>query len=98
MCYLYLIFTIDNIARMKFTKIIKLENITGNLRIERYAYILDSTIQPVYKYIINNKCICTYYTNGGDYKLYPVYHDLENWPKEKIEMLLERYLPLEYRV
>jgi hypothetical protein len=62
--------------------------------IESRAYILDGTIQPVYKYVIDRILVLTYYSNGWDRELYPVYHALEIWPKEKLDELLSGLLPL----
>jgi hypothetical protein len=61
--------------------------------IEREPYVLNNTIQSVYKYLVNDMLVVTYYTNGYNTELYPVYHDNELWPKEKLEKLLDGYLP-----
>jgi hypothetical protein len=73
------------------------ENNTNNANItvviEREPYVLNNKIQSVYKYFVNDMLVITYYTNGCDTELYPVYHDTELWPKEKLEKLLDGYLP-----
>jgi hypothetical protein len=81
---------------MKFSKTIFINRNDDKIKvvIERYAFILDATRQPVYKFIIDDQCICTYFTNGNDYKLYPEYHSAQQWPKEKIDILLKQYLPM----
>lgn len=88
---------------MKFVNKIVLSSDTSNnlpleftditVIIEREPFVLDKTIQTVYKYMINDMLVITYYTNGIDTQLFPVYHNSEIWPKEKLEKLLERYLP-----
>lgn len=59
-------------------------------------YILDNTIQTiqtVYKYFIDDMLVITYYTNGKDALFFPIYHELEKWPKEKLDRMLEQHLP-----
>lgn len=68
-------------------------SITNKLTIKRRPYILNGTIQPVYKYYLDGVLVLTYYTNGKNTNLYPVYHKLETWPKEKLDVILARYLP-----
>jgi len=64
------------------------------LSIERRAYSLDGRIQPVYKYWIDDMLVLTFYTNGQTTNLYPVYHELDIWPKKILDSLLEGMLPL----
>jgi hypothetical protein len=70
------------------------------IMIEKDPYILDKTIQPVYKYYSSVEEddhyfseILTYYTNGCDKTLFPVYHDLINYPKHILDILLKNLLP-----
>jgi len=62
--------------------------------IERRAYILDGKIQAVYKYCIDGVIVITFYTNGRTKNLYPVYHELDMWPKKKLDSLLVGMLPI----
>lgn len=62
------------------------------ISIERRAFILDGRIQPVYKYLIDDMLVLTYYTNGHTTDLYPVYHELDVWSKKKLDDLLEGIL------
>lgn len=64
------------------------------ISIERRAFILDGRIQPVYKYLIDDMLVLTYYTNGQTTVLYPVYHELDIWSKKKLDDLLEGILPM----
>ena len=52
------------------------------ITIEMRPYILNGTIQAVYRYHVNGQHVLTYYTNGRNTKLYPVYHALETWPRD----------------
>jgi len=73
--------------------------------IEKKPYVLNNTIQPVYKYYhfsneLNSnsnsnttKEILTYYTNGCDKVLFPVYYDLKNYPRTILDILLKNLLP-----
>lgn len=63
------------------------------LTVERKPYFLNNTIQSVYKYFIDGLLVITYYTNGRDCVLNPVYHALDQWPKEKLDFVLAKYLP-----
>jgi hypothetical protein len=70
------------------------------ITIEKKPYILDNTIQPVYKYYIDDTEVLTYYTNGvtGANKkltltLYPVYHNQEHYSKDILDALLATLLP-----
>jgi hypothetical protein len=63
------------------------------LTVEHNPYFLNNTIQAVYKYFIDGLLVITYYTNGRDCVLNPVYHALEQWSKEKLDSLLAKYLP-----
>ena len=65
------------------------------ISIERRAFILDGRIQPVYKYFIDDMLVLTFYTNGYTTILYPVYHELDIWPKTKLDELLEGIIPTE---
>ena len=51
------------------------------ITIEKKPYILNKTIQPVYKYYIDDKEVLTYYTNGYNTTLYPLYNTV-NYPKD----------------
>jgi len=64
-----------------------------SVSIERRAYILDGNIQAVYKYFIDGMLVLTFYTNGQTTNLYPVYHELDIWPKRKLDNLLAGLLP-----
>ena len=64
-----------------------------SVSIERYAYILNGNIQSVYKYFIDGMLVLTFYTNGQTTNLYPVYHELDIWPKRKLDNLLAGFLP-----
>lgn len=61
--------------------------------VEQRAYILDGNIQAVYKYFIDDMLVLTFYTNGHTTKLYSVYHELDIWPKKKLDELLNNCLP-----
>ena len=37
--------------------------------------------------------VITFYTNGFTKVLYPVYHELDTWPKQKLDNLLNGILP-----
>ena len=63
------------------------------ITIEKKPYILNKTNQPVYKYYIDDKEVLTYYTNGCDNKLFPVYNK-ENYPKDILDTLLHNLLPI----
>jgi hypothetical protein len=63
--------------------------------IKRRAYILDGSIQAVYKYWIDGMLVLTFYTNGHTTNLYPVYHKLDIWPKQKLDDLLAGMLPID---
>lgn len=63
--------------------------------IERRAYILDGRIQAVYNYSIDGMLVLTFYTNGRTTNLYPVYHELDIWPKKTLDNLLADILPTE---
>jgi hypothetical protein len=63
--------------------------------IERRAYILDGSIQAVYKYWIDDMLVLTFFTNGQTTNLYPVYHKLDIWPKQKLDDLLAGMLPID---
>lgn len=63
------------------------------ITIEKKPYILNKTIQPVYKYYIDDKEVLTYYTNGANKTLYPVYHNRENYSKDILDTLLATLLP-----
>jgi hypothetical protein len=65
------------------------------LTIEKKPYILDKTIQPVYRYYIDDKEVLTYYTNGSNKILYPVYNDNDNetYNKDMLDTLLVNLLP-----
>jgi len=69
------------------------------LTIEKKPYILDKTIQPVYIYYVDDKKVLTYYTNGSNKILYPVYNDNdnandnENYNKDILDTLLVNMLP-----
>ena len=64
-----------------------------SVSIEQRPYILDGKIQAVYKYFIDGMLVLTFYTNGQTAKLYPVYHELDMWPKRKLNNLLAGILP-----
>jgi len=71
-------------------------NKTYNITIEKKPYILDNTIQPVYKYYIDNVEVLTHYTNGAtcsNKTLYPVYHNQEHYSKDILDTLLATLLP-----
>lgn len=63
--------------------------------IKRRAYILDGSIQAVYKYWIDGMLVLTFYTNGHTTNLYPVYQKLDIWPKQKLDNLLANILPID---
>lgn len=72
------------------------------ITIEKRPYILNKTIQPVYKYYIDNSEVLTYYTNGANVAnvanvanktLYPVYHNQETYSKDILDTLLSTLLP-----
>ena len=63
------------------------------ITIEKKPYILNKTIQPVYKYYIDDKEVLTYYTNGCDNLLYPVY-DKYKYSKDILDTLLHNLLPI----
>ena len=66
------------------------------ITIEKKPYILDKTIQPVYKYYIDDTEVLTYYTNGAtgaNKTLYPVYHNQENYSKDILDALLATLIP-----
>ena len=64
------------------------------ITIEKKPYILNKTIQSVYKYYIDDKEVLTYYTNGYDNLLYPVYNNKDNYPKDILDTLLYNLLPI----
>lgn len=66
-----------------------------SVSIERYAYILDGNVQAVYKYFIDGMLVLTFYTHGQTTNLYPVYHELDIWPKRKLDNLLLGFLPVD---
>jgi hypothetical protein len=66
-----------------------------SVSIEQHPYILDGKIQAVYKYLIDGMLVLTFYTNGQTGKLYPVYHELDIWPKRKLNNLLAGILPVD---
>lgn len=76
---------------MYFSKSLVIQDKT--ISIERQAFILDGNIQPVYKYFIDGMLVLTFYTNGYTTILYPVYHELDIWPKNKLNDLLKGILP-----
>lgn len=76
---------------MHTTKNIKIHEF--NVSIENYAYILNGNIQAVYKYFIDDILVLVYYTNGQSTDVYPVYYELELWPKIKLDNLLAAILP-----
>ena len=87
------------IGKMKFVKNMHLEDGKYLLTIERSPYLLNKSVQTVYKYFIDGDLVITYYTNGWNTNLYPVYHmsnledDARIWTKEKLDLLLSKYLP-----
>lgn len=78
----------------KTTHILKYDTQTYNITIEQNPFILNGSIQAVYKYYIDDKEILIYYTNGLDTNLYPVYYDIVNFPKTILDVLLKNYLPI----
>ena len=64
------------------------------ITIEKKPYILNKTIQSVYKYYIDDKEVLTYYTNGCDNSLYPVYKDKDKYSKDILDTLLHNLLPI----
>lgn len=64
------------------------------ISIESRAYILNGNIQTVYKYFINNILVLTFYTNGKTTQLYPIYNEINIWPKKKLDALLSEFLPI----
>lgn len=68
-----------------------------DILIEKKPYLLNNTVQPVYKYYYFEddiiKELLTYYTNGSDKTLFPVYHDIINYPKHILDILLKNLLP-----
>jgi len=84
----------------KKNHILEHNNKTYIITIEKKPYILDNTIQPVYKYYIDNVEVLTYYTNGATDAnkkltliLYPVYHNQEHYSKDILDALLATLLP-----
>lgn len=66
------------------------------ITIEKKPYILNKTIQSVYKYYIDDNEVLTYYTNGCDNLLYPVYNDndKDKYSKDILDTLLHNLLPI----
>jgi len=78
---------------MHFIRTLNIED--KSVSIERRAYILDGMMQAVYKYFIDGMLVLTFYTNGCTKNLYPVYHELDIWPKKTLDDLLADILPTE---